>query len=395
MKFTSFLAATVSLVAADSGDVKAKGSSGTEVSTEDEFFGGRSGDGGCIGRKDLPFLATNVELTEDGDEYYFGFHSRGTESETKFLKDVRYCPDAGRFGAYRIYGEVVPLEEFKALVEEEIRTNDALDHVMCHFHGWSVDPETSFLQGHNFMEMHAEDTGYLWIPFTWRSTWHDLNKLANYDFDRNSYAIEAGETYAASLDVFKLSAPTSLMAHSMGNYVTQLFAQNTVDPEMIFENIFMVAADVRMDLFGTDSNPAAPQATNIKGKTDQAKVYLDIPDEELRENGGYALTQLANHVHVLWNTGDPQLGIREYFQRGFGENIRRALGKFGADAEELTTLPYFQERVTYHDFSFEGEDHSYQFYEAAVNLYAEFKSGGNTVANAGGLNMLRANSRVN
>jgi len=388
MKLTSFLAATLSLVAADSGDVKAKRGSGTEVSTE----GKESGDGGCIGRKDLPFMATNVELTEDGDEFYFGFHSRGTESETKFLKDVRYCPDAGYFGAYRIYGEVVSLEEFKALVEEEIRTNDALDHVMYHFHGWSVDPETSFMQGHSFMEMHAANTGYLWIPFTWRSTWQSINKYANYDFDRNSYAIEAGETYAASLDVFKLSVPTSLMAHSMGNYVTQLVAQNTVDPEIVFENIFMVAADVRMDMFATDSNPAAPQATNIQGKADQANVYLDIPAEELRENGGYALTRLANHVHVLWNTGDPQLGIRELFQQGFGENIQRALGKYGDESEELTTLPYFQERVTYHDFSFEGEDHSYQLYQDAIDIYARYKSGGNTVTTAGGLNMLRAKS---
>jgi len=395
MKFTSFLAATVSLVAADSGDVKAKGSSGTEVSTEDEFFGGRSGDGGCIGRKDLPFMATNVELTEDGDEHYFGFHSRGTESETKFLKDVRYCPDAGRFGAYRIYGEVVPLEEFKALVEEEIRTNDALDHVMCHFHGWSVDPETSFLQGHNFMEMHAEDTGYLWIPFTWRSTWQDLNKLANYDFDRNSYAIEAGETYAASLDVFKLSAPTSLMAHSMGNWVTRVIAQNAVEPEIVFENVFMVAADARMDMFSTDFNPAAPQATKTQGKADQAEVHLGIPEDELRENGGYAITQIANHVHVLWNIWDPALHFRELFQVGFGDNVRKALGKFGHQSEELTDLSYFQERVTYHDFSFEGFDHNYHLNQDSINVYAEFKSSRKTASTTGGFNMLRAKAHVN
>mmetsp|Transcript_25191 Transcript_25191/g.45397 ORF Transcript_25191/g.45397 Transcript_25191/m.45397 type:complete len:401 (+) Transcript_25191:143-1345(+) len=397
MKLTSFLAATVSvsLVAADSRDAKAERGSGTgvEVSAEDESFGGGSGDGGCIGRKDIPFMMTNVELTEDGDEHYFGFHNTDTESETQFLKDVRYCPDAGRFGAYRIYGEVVSLEDFKAAVEEEVSTNDAVDHVMYHFHGWRVDPESSFMQAHSFMEMHEENTGYLWIPISWRTHWG--SSRAFYDIDRNGNAIRAGETFGASVDVFKLSVPTSLMAHSMGNYVTRQVAQNTVDPEIIFENIFMVSADARMDMFSPEFNPAAPKHMNTQGKTDQANVYLDIPDEELRENGGYALTRIANHIHVLWNSNDPALDIRELFQIGFGENIRRALGKYGEEAEELTRTPYFQERVTYHDFSYQGREHSYQFFQDAVDIYAQYKSGENTIATTGGFKMLRASGRVN
>jgi len=393
MKLTSFLAATVSvsLVAADSRDAKAERGSGTgvEVSAEDESFGGGSGDGGCIGRKDLPFMATNVELTEDGDEHYFGFHSRGTESETKFLKDVRYCPDAGRFGAYRIYGEVVSLEEFKAAVEEEVRTNDAYDHVMYHFHGVGNAPDVPFMEAHRFMENHA-DTGYLWIPFSWRTSWGRFQTF--YEFDRNTHAIEAGKTFAASIDMFNLSAPTSLMAHSMGNWVTRVMAQNTIDPEIVFENIFMVAADERMDMFANDFNPAAPQNANTKKKANQSEVYLKIPAEELRENGGYDITKLTKHVHVVWNSGDVRLRQRELFQNGFGPNVRMALGRFGDLSERLTELAYFQERVTYHDFSFEGEEHSYQLFDDAVDLYAEFKSGESTVATTG--KMLRDNVRL-
>jgi len=181
----------------------------------------------------------------------------------------------------------------------------------------------------------------------------------------------------------------------MGNYVTRQVAQNTVDPEIIFENIFMVSADARMDMFSPEFNPAAPKHMNTQGKTDQANVYLDIPDEELRENGGYALTRIANHIHVLWNSNDPALDIRELFQIGFGENIRRALGKYGEEAEELTRTPYFQERVTYHDFSYQGREHSYQFFQDAVDIYAQYKSGENTIATTGGFKMLRASGRVN
>eukprot|EP00585_Thalassiosira_rotula_P002703 CAMPEP_0196141514 /NCGR_PEP_ID=MMETSP0910-20130528/9931_1 /TAXON_ID=49265 /ORGANISM="Thalassiosira rotula, Strain GSO102" /LENGTH=394 /DNA_ID=CAMNT_0041402677 /DNA_START=94 /DNA_END=1278 /DNA_ORIENTATION=+ len=390
MKLISFLVATASLVAADSRSVKVEGGSVPAVETEDKFWGG-----GCRGELNLPFMATNVELTASGDEHYFGFHSRDTESETKFLKDVRYCPDAGSFGAYRIYGEVVPLEEFKAAVEEEVRTNGNIDHVFYEIHGVGIDPETTFLDSYRFNEMHGENTGYLMIPMSWRSHWGVA--LTLYDIDRNGPAIEAGKTFAASMDVFKSSVPTSIMVHSMGNWVARVMAQNTVDPEIVFENMFMVGADARMDLFSTDFNPAAPQAINVKGNTVKDDVYLDIPEDELRENGGYAITQIANHVHVIWNSADAALDIRELFQVGYGENVRRALGKVGDESETLTELPYFQERVTYHDFSNMGipfPGHEYQFDQIAVDVYAEFKSDKNTVATTSRFNTLRANANV-
>jgi len=390
MKLTSFLVATVPLVVADSEGIKAEGGSGTggEVSTEDTFWGGN-----CDGELNLPFMVTNLEPLGPAGEHWFTFRGTDTASETQFLKDVRYCPDGGLFGEWRIYADVVSPEEFKAAVEEEVSTNDQIDHVMFNIHGWSVDPEASFMMGYLFMEEHAETTGYLWIPVSWRSEW--ARPFVDYDIDRNTHAIEAGKTFAASLDAFKLSVPTSLMAHSMGNWVTRVIAQNAVEPEIVFENVFMVAADARMDMFSTDFNPAAPQATKTQGKADQAEVHLGIPEDELRENGGYAITQIANHVHVLWNIWDPALHFRELFQVGFGDNVRKALGKFGHQSEELTDLSYFQERVTYHDFSFEGFDHNYHLNQDSINVYAEFKSSRKTASTTGGFNMLRAKAHVN
>ena len=133
----------------------------------------------------------------------------------------------------------------------------------------------------------------------------------------------------------------------------------------------MVAADVRMDMFGTEFNPAAPQDAAAKGYAAAADEYLEIPASELRLNGGYDITQIAGHVHVTWNRGDKALLFRELFQIGWGDRVRKALGKYGKDAEELTTLSYFQERVTYHDFSDHTGflEHGYQFGEHAVELY--------------------------
>lgn len=54
------------------------------------------------------------------------------------------------------------------------------------------------------------------------------------------------------------------------------------------------------------------------------------------------------------------------------------VGKFGDQAEELVTLRYFQDRVTFVDFSAVieeiGIEHNYQFSDEAVELYAEFKA---------------------
>ena len=98
------------------------------------------------------------------------------------------------------------------------------------------------------------------------------------------------------------------MCHSMGNYVFRVFAQNVGSPALVFNNLYMVAADARMDMFGTDFNPGAPRnavATAVAAPA--AQNYVDIPDSELQENGGYDITKIASHVHVVWNLGDHAL----------------------------------------------------------------------------------------
>jgi len=139
-----------------------------------------------------------------------------------------------------------------------------------------------------------------------------------------------------------------------------------------------------MDMFGTDFNPGAPRNVVAAGEAaavaaPAAQNYVDIPDSELQENGGYDITKIASQVHVVWNRGDHALMGREVYQIGWGDHVRKAIGKYGDQAEDLVTLPYFQERVTFHDFSATiesiGIEHSYQFSDACVALYREFKVG--------------------
>lgn len=345
----------------------------------------------CHGKKEIPFMVTNVELTQEGDDHYWGYWSLNIADEMQFLKNIKYCPDAGTLNAYRIYGELISLEEFKREVEDQV-TAGGIDHVLYNIHGFDVNPESSFLGAHDFNQEHSADSKYLAIPINWRNAWELMT--TSYEYDRNNNAPTAGRHLAAKIDVFDSSVSTSLMAHSMGNYVTRIMAQNVANPEPVFQNLFMVAADARMDMFSTEFNPGAPTVTTGMGADEENtdtgndlndQVYLDLPADEIQPNGGYAITQLvANTTHVVWNRGDHALLAREAFQisclmcpRGSMDGTRKALGKYGDEAEALTA-PYFEEMVNYHDFSSIieelGLEHNYQWYEPLVDLYKEYKS---------------------
>ena len=95
-----------------------------------------------------------------------------------------------------------------------------------------------------------------------------------------------------------------------------------------------------MDMFGTDFNPGAPRNVVAAGEAaavaaPAAQNYVGIPDSELRENGGYDITKIATHVHVVWNNEDGALLAREGFQMGWGENVRKAIGKYGDHDNEI------------------------------------------------------------
>jgi len=363
--------------------------------------------GGCT--KDIPFMATNVELHYDGQETYFNFYSDTFENEFNFFKDVKFCPDAGTGVAYRIYGTKVSIQDFQKEVEKFLKDTKykkgdkegkpIYDHVIYAVHGFQNDPKNSFDQGYDFLTKYAQNpitkevidnhAGYLTIPICWRNKWGVY--LASYDYDRNNFAPVAGKALASAFDVFDAPYKESLVTHSQGNYVLRIMAQNIPGPKrkQVFENIFMVAADARSDMFSSDFNPAAPRddakmlSLGLKegaGNDLDGQVYLELPADETKPNGGYDITLLTKHIHVLYNKGDFwALKFREAFQIPClmcdKHEFRNALGRYGDRAEGMMTLPYFKERVTFHDFTHKaGDPHGYVWEEAAVNLYKAEKT---------------------
>jgi len=452
--------------------------------------------------KEIPFMITNIELTMDGPDHFWGYHNDNYANEFQFLKNIKYCENAGSFDAYRIYGELVSPEEFKTAVTDMLEAEGSpYDHVLYSIHGFQTEPKASFEDAHNFNKQGVENVGgYLVIPVNWRNRWGLLQ--TSYEYDRNNLAPMAGEQLARQFDAFKSSYSASAVVHSMGNYVFRNMAHHVKNPEQIFQNVFMVAADARSDMFGDKFNPAAAadkhgglrigwylaekeqpcsqfcqsidlqcgadslskqtaltpsntagtlaafndagiscdsidlyrdypgsplesqgkcvgfgtdnggtsphqstcdggylnpgqrrlcycenghnKGTEAEGTTAtigglHAQVDLKLPDEEMTLNGGYDITKLTNHTHVVWNKNDKALLLRELFQipcilcvPGSLAHIRHALGKYGDEAEKMMNFSYFRERVTFHDLtplvsSFDG--HLYQWDPSAEHLY--------------------------
>ena len=64
------------------------------------------------------------------------------------------------------------------------------------------------------------------------------------DYDCNNLAPTAEKTLASTFGAFNLSYKASLVAHNQGIYVLRVMAQDIPSCKQVFENVFMITADV-------------------------------------------------------------------------------------------------------------------------------------------------------
>eukprot|EP00537_Pseudo-nitzschia_pungens_P003317 CAMPEP_0172364748 /NCGR_PEP_ID=MMETSP1060-20121228/7811_1 /TAXON_ID=37318 /ORGANISM="Pseudo-nitzschia pungens, Strain cf. cingulata" /LENGTH=211 /DNA_ID=CAMNT_0013087825 /DNA_START=314 /DNA_END=949 /DNA_ORIENTATION=+ len=98
-----------------------------------------------------------------------------------------------------------------------------------------------------------KDNGCIYypIPVLWPT-----EGFVKYLSDQEGFSQEAGQLLKLFTDVIPndLFERKSLMMHSMGNHVVFNGACGAGQPDVDFENIFMVAADVAFDIFHKDPN---------------------------------------------------------------------------------------------------------------------------------------------
>ena len=226
----------------------------------------------------------------DTNQIRFGRGDLGWAVDLYFLKDVVYCPatDSG----YKIVGTKLSADEFKAEVKDYLEENN-LSSVLYNIHGMNTDTERSFRLGLRFKDEYQGPTDSLFIPIMWRNAW-ELSAIHNalaYDYGRNTHAIRAGKLLAEHVDVFNADYTTNIMCHSQGNFVFRVFVQNIDNPEVVFDKIFLVAADARSDMFADDFNPAAPRTADEQSR-DKHQHGVNLKDDY--DSSGWVLP---------WNCG--------------------------------------------------------------------------------------------
>jgi len=147
--------------------------------------------------------------------------------------------------------------------------------------------------------------------------------------------------------------PTSLMTHSMGNYILVQFAVGGA--KGFFDDFYMVAADVRAYIFSEKLNSRAGM-------------------ESTPPPGVSIVGQLKGHgkVHVFFSTNDKKaMGARF-----FANCVKPGLGAKGCDLDEIDSR--IKGRVVNVDCSAEEynvEDefggHEYMFVEGAIRYYEQ------------------------
>jgi esterase/lipase superfamily enzyme len=194
----------------------------------------------------------------------------------------------------------------------------------------------------------AYDGGHFTVvPVVWPASDERLFWEA-YDEDRDN----APSTGAAFRPLFEcleqITGPKSLMCHSMGNFILKWSAP-LIAPKQLFDNIFMVAADVDRDIFAA--------ASSSHDDDDESNTTPNAA-------AGQRILNLAHRVHVLYSNLDLALWGRQT------ATIRKpALGFHGPPREadrKVTSLKC-------NDFARSDGDfwagHSYFFSKNAIEYY--------------------------
>ena len=212
---------------------------------------------------------------------------------------------------------------------------------LLYIHGFTVPPETVLEKAAQYNA--RPNRAYNVIPVIWDTT----QQPTAYLDDRKTLAPLASELFAQSFGrlmnlftVFMRFGPTKcLMCHSMGNYVLQGFGQSHRDIFAPFDHIFMVAPDVREDLFDVGTNNYNPSVRQLIPK------YFQVGMNHLRKaydpnstvdtnfdafaNPGKNIASMAQYkVHVLWSQKDKALLFRRFahkFLRKFKRATRNVL----------------------------------------------------------------------
>jgi len=267
----------------------------------------------------------------DGDELSFTKTS-GTSSNLVFITDISHDEAGESFTA-----KFVSIATASKTVKQKSSTP------LFIVHGFNIQPAEGLERVAKSQDYFKESGTYFPVPVLWPCTEIEggiVSKLKAYFFEQEVTTAEVGVAFKAFVDdVANDTFPRkSLMMHSMGNHAVINASCGLGAPDVQFENIFMVGADVPFDVFA--EKPAKYWRSNrdkIFGrKTEKAKNFLQML--EMDPVSG----KPKGKIYVVSNYNDSNLKQSKFM------NLETRLGRVGAGAYK----PFFQRWVTGADADF-------------------------------------------
>ena len=250
---------------------------------------------------------------------------------------------------------------------------------MFAIHGWNYNP-------YDYLDHMKKANGmfdHLCIPIMW-NTDRGYTTEGDYRYDRDETAPRAAIHLTKLKSFFsRVEQKKAWLCHSMGCFVTQFFASELDSKHPgkaanMFDIIFMVAPDVRYDIFnkypfkaGKDKNECEPNSWY------NPKQWYRVPD--CRDGGGQALVKLAkggvdgtNKLRVLWNPKD-RTGIARQWRLSNDAFQNWPLSPLGllnqGDESDRPPTAYFKDKVEFKKVVNVGAERYFTFWDEFIKYY--------------------------
>jgi len=286
----------------------------------------------------------------------YGSIKRSADDQTAtFLHKINQINDKDEGGKRLFQAEILTVAEAKKIINEGGEGGNEGKPLFC-IHGWRVQPGTHLKKLKNLNQKKFTKGKFILVPVIWPSS------KIKYENDRKR-SMRAGKAFAALKDKIECFSSKSLLCHSMGNRVLR----HAADATFKFDNIFMVAADVRHDLFHKDY---------IRGNDN------DEPEKE-RDDGLEICRMLSNRekgkVHVLYNGADYALNLSGWWpmtwksRLGSVSNNQKRTWYGGWRKADLTDpeIKEFVVNKACNPHLTNKLSHNYQFNDFAIRYYQE------------------------
>merc|ERR1739845_289513 len=199
------------------------------------------------------------------DDRYATFHHK-----------IKQINDKDKNGQRLFQAETLTVAEAKKIINEGGEGGKDGKPLFC-IHGFTVQPGYHLKKLKDLNQKKFTKGKFMLVPVIWPSS------KVEYWNDREA-SLGAGKSFKTLKKEVNSFPSKSLLCHSMGNRVLRYAA----DAKFKFDNIFMVAADVRHDIFHKD--------------------YIRGNGETEKEDGLRICSMLSNRnkgkVHVLYNGAD-------------------------------------------------------------------------------------------